>query len=606
MDIKVAAQDATDHEREVIAATVPQAEQTEVAGRVVRGGWRARQLRNRLLPALAAVQSEVGWVSQGAMNEIARRLAIPPAEVYGVATFYALLSTTPRPPVVAHICTDIGCAPRGKQLCDAATAINPDAVVASPCLGQCDRAPAVFVQRAGTEDIELVDAEEGMLGKLVSEPITSAQSSLSAVPSHRAADREVVDELRAQVPQQDGEGQRLRLLRRVGACDPTDLRAFVEAGGFEALRAAIARAPSEIIEAVKGSGLRGRGGAAFPTGVKWEAVAASGDRRRHLICNADESEPGTFKDRVLIEGDPYALVEAITIAAIAIGCEHAYVYIRGEYPLATSRLQHAIEQARGHGYLGASVLGSAHTVDIEIRKGQGAYICGEETALMESIEGHRGEPRNKPPFPTTNGLFGEPTVINNVETLLNVPHVVLGGAEQFAAMGTTESTGTRLFCVSGSVGRPGVYEFPFGITLGEVLAVAEVEADVRAVLLGGAAGSFVSPDTFDLPLTFEDSRQRGVSLGSGVVMVFNTHANMAAVVQRIAAFFRDESCGQCVPCRVGVVRQEEALARYLDGGGTHELALLHDIDRVMTDASICGLGQTAASAVRSAIRLGLV
>jgi NADH-quinone oxidoreductase subunit F len=331
------------------------------------------------------------------------------------------------------------------------------------------------------------------------------------------------------------------------------------------------------------------------------------------VCNADESEPGTFKDRVLMEEDPYAIVEAMTIEGYATGSARGLLYLRAEYPLSAARMTHALANARAAGYLGDDILGSGFTFDIEIRRGAGAYICGEETALFESIEGRRGEPRNKPPFPVEVGLFGKPTAVNNIETLVNVPAIVADGGAAFAAIGTEGSTGTKLFCLSGAVGRPGVYELPFGATLGELLALAGGVVDGRslqAVLLGGAAGVFVGPDALDLPLTFEGTRAAGATLGSGVVMVFDETADLVGALVRIAAFFRDESCGQCVPCRIGTVRQEELLARMAagrpQGSLADELALLAELGRAMRDASICGLGQTASTAIESALRAGLV
>ncbi len=309
-----------------------------------------------------------------------------------------------------------------------------------------------------------------------------------------------------------------------------------------------------------------------------------------------------------MEGDPFALVESMVIAGFATGCERGYLYIRGEYPLATARLENAMAQCRERGRLGANILGSGFAFDIELRRGAGAYICGEETALMNSIEGLRGEPRNKPPFPTQVGLFGQPTVINNVETLVNVPLILTMGAEAFAAIGTERSTGPKLFCVAGHVGNPGVYEADFGITLRELLELAGGiggSGRVQAVLLGGAAGAFVGPDDLDVPLTFEGTRAIGATLGSAVIMPFDDTVNLGAILRRVAEFFRDESCGQCVPCRVGTVRQEELLARLLAdrpiGSREDELALLKDVGRVMRDASICGLGHTASSAIESAL-----
>jgi NADH-quinone oxidoreductase subunit F len=392
---------------------------------------------------------------------------------------------------------------------------------------------------------------------------------------------------------------------------PGSLDDYRAHGGFAALRRAMELGPEGVIRELKDSGLVGRGGAAFPTGVKWEAVARQPRRPHYLVCNADESEPGTFKDRVLMEGDPFAVIESMTIAAYATSCERGYIYLRGEYPQAYTILTAAIEEARARGMLGTDILGHGFAFDIEIRRGGGAYICGEETSIFNSIEGYRGEPRSKPPFPVSEGLFGMPTVVNNVETLVNVLEIVLFGGAAFASVGEGVSTGTRLFCLSGCVESPGVYEVPYGTKLGELLDLAGGVAEGRplqSVLLGGAAGAFVGPDQLDLELTIEAARTAGTTLGSGVVMVFDDRVDIPRMLMRIAAFFRDESCGQCVPCRVGTVRQEEALARLLSGktrGSVEdELSLLGEIGGCMTDASICGLGQTAHSAIRSAIALG--
>ncbi len=395
--------------------------------------------------------------------------------------------------------------------------------------------------------------------------------------------------------------------------DPTSLDAYRAAGGYEALTRALAIGPGAVIAEVTAARLVGRGGAAFPTGRKWAAVAAQPVTPRYVVCNADESEPGTFKDRVILEEDPFALLEAITIAGFAVGASRGFLYLRGEYPLARQRLEHALEQVRAARLLGSSVAGSGWAFDIEIRIGAGAYIAGEETALFESIEGGRPEPRNKPPFPVEVGLFGRPTAVNNVETLVNVPLILRLGAEGYAAIGTEGSTGPKLFCVSGNVARPGVYELPFGATLRQLIELAGGVPDgraIQAVLLGGAAGAFVGPDRLDIPMTFEGTREAGTTLGSGVVMVFDETADLVGALHRIAAFFRDESCGQCVPCRVGTVRQEELLARLAAGAplGSYadEANLFADLARAMRDASICGLGQTAPSAIESAIRAGLV
>lgn len=438
-----------------------------------------------------------------------------------MATFYALFSVRPRPATVLHVCTDLACAAAGApRLCEAAEArLGPESGVTverGPCLGLCERAPAALVVRAG-EDAAGATAGGGVTrAAAVSAPATPDAVVRAALTPENAPEEPPAA---LAVPQAPDPG--LLLLGRVGTVDPADLDDYRAHGGYTALRRAFALGPAGVIREVTDSGLLGRGGAAFPTGRKWQATASQPDHPHYLVCNADESEPGTFKDRVLMEGDPYALVEAMTIAAYATGARHGYLYLRGEYPRALERMEHAIAQARARGLLGDDVLGQGFSFDIEIRRGAGAYICGEETALFNSVEGFRGEPRSKPPFPVEKGLFGKPTVANNVETLVNVLPVLTLGAQAYAAIGTGASTGPKLFCVSGSVDRPGIYELPFGATLGELLTLAGVRDGLRAVLLGGAAGGFVRPDELDIPLTFEGTREAGTTLGSGVVMAFD-------------------------------------------------------------------------------------
>jgi NADH-quinone oxidoreductase subunit F len=523
----------SDPEREAIDAILgaPPGEDHRIA-RDDRGS------RHLLLPALRAAQRRVGWVSEGALGYASRRLSVPPAEAYGVASFYALLSLEERPADVTHVCTDLSCALKGAT-------VGPGEH-ASPCLGLCERAPAKYRTVAGPEPRE--------------EQIPAASHPLPNLVLSQ---------------------HKVRLLRRIAAgVDPSSLDAYVAAGGFEMLARARELGADAVIAAVTESRLLGRGGAAFPTGVKWRAVADQPAQPHYVVCNADESEPGTFKDRILMENDPFGLVEALAIAGFATGSSKGFVYVRAEYPLAHERLAHAIDASAP--YLDG--------FEIELRIGAGAYVCGEETALFQSIEGYRGEPRNKPPFPVEVGLFGKPTAVNNVETLFNVPEILRGDAAE-----------TRLFCVSGCVERPGLYELELGVTLRELLERAGA-APVKAVLLGGAAGAFVGPEQLDLPLTHEDARAAGLTLGSGVVIVYDEQADLVGALLRIAEFFRDESCGQCVPCRVGTVRQQESLRR-LAAGTQHddELKTLAELAQVMRDASICGLGQTAANAVASAI-----
>jgi len=579
-------------------------------GHAARGGHEARSRRDQLLPALHAIQSRIGWISQPALNYVCRRLTVPPADAWGVATFYALFSTRARPPVVAHVCDDIACRLAGaEEVCaDLERAFGPTGTpgpgtpepgagstwLRSPCLGLCDRAPAALVTIAGEPD------DRRAFG-----PIDAAGIARRLRPAGTAQDPPV----NAELPQPAQ--ARPRLLGRIGVADPMSLDDYKAHGGYKALQHAVELGPAAVIAEITASNLLGRGGAAFPTGRKWAAVAAAQGSPKYVVCNADESEPGTYKDRVLLEGDPFATVEAMTIEGLAVGAERGYLYIRGEYPLAEARAANAIARAREAGLLGSDVMGAGFAFDIELRRGAGAYICGEETALFESIEGKRGEPRNKPPFPVEVGLWGKPTAVNNVETLANVLLILAdeGGAAAFAATGTAGSTGPKLFCLSGHVARPGVYEVEFGVTLGELLelggGVPHGRA-IRAILLGGAAGVFVGPEALDMPLTFEATRAAGATLGSGVVMVFDETTDLVDTLARIARFFRDESCGQCVPCRVGTVRQEELLARLahdrVNRSRKDEVVVLGEIGQVIRDASICGLGQTASAAIESAIR----
>ena len=602
MDLVLSDDLASDDERAAVDAVLGAAssgwsggERTEADGRVARGGHEAREQRHLLLPVLHALQSSAGWISPGGLRYACERLTVPPAEAYGVATFYAMFSVEPRPTTVLHLCDDIACKVAGAEglIEEVIRQVGSERVLRSPCLGMCERAPAALLQGSGSRDVAFGPVSVERLDPF-----------LRGGPWTTTSDAEVIDV----APQTHATREQLRLLRRVGVVDPASLDDYRAHGGYEALRRAVELGPEGVIAELKDSKLQGRGGAAFPAGVKWEAVAKQPVQPHYFICNADESEPGTFKDRILMEHDPFAVLESLTIAGYATGSEKGFIYIRGEYPLATSRLEHAIELAYAHGFLGADVMGEGFAFDVELRRGAGAYICGEETSLFNSIEGKRGEPRNKPPFPVERGVFGKPTGINNVETLVNVLEVLTLGGEAYAQIGTTDSTGPRLFCLSGCVERPGVYEVEHGITLRELLETAggvRGGKELKAILLGGAAGSFVTADDLDLRLTFEDSKAAGVTLGSGVVMVFDEDVDLTDIVLRIAAFFRDESCGQCVPCRVGTVRQEEALARVINGRAsgslTDELALIDEIGQVMRDASICGLGQLAANAVDSAI-----
>ena len=605
MDLRPIPVEPSDEERRAVDSVLgaPHADFARLASE------QPRAPRTQLLPSLLALQNHVGWISPGGLGYACSRLGLPPAEGFAVASFYALLALGERPGSFAHVCDDIACQVAGAPaLCaelerELGPAFQPGHRAEpgaarppsmsrwghSPCLGLCEQAPAALVTSAHP-----------------SVPRAQAFGAATCASIQRALDG---GEVEPEACHLDSSGPR-RLLARAGRIDPTSIDAYLAQGGFAALQRAFEIGAQGVLREINTSKLVGRGGAAFPTGRKWEAVARAAALPHFVVCNADESEPGTFKDRVLLEADPFAVLEAMLVAGFATHSSRGYLYLRGEYPRAAAHLENALAKTRQRGYLGQNILGQGFDFDIELRRGAGAYICGEETALFASIEGFRGEPRTKPPFPVESGLFGKPTVVNNVETLVAALDIVRDGAAQYASVGTAGSPGTKLFCVSGTIARPGVYEVPFGTSLRALLALAgDVPGgrSVQAILLGGAAGSFVGADQLDLELSFEGARQASATLGSGVVFVLDDSVKLAPLLQRIAAFFRDESCGQCVPCRVGTVRQEELLGRMARGvslgSPEQERAMFAELSQAMRDASICGLGQTASSAIESALKL---
>ena len=539
--------------------------------------------REALLPLLWDVQSAFGHISPERTRLISHVLRVPEADIFGVIGFYTLFHDEPTGRRIIRVCTDPTCALARAdavlhELCEklgidegGTTEDGEYTVEHSPCLGLCDYAPAALLSARGEADISLPRATaESLLGDWKADYFSPAGD----------ADSAMLDPTLTSAPQ--------------------TLSAY---GDYAALRKALAEmSPEDVIAEVEASGLIGRGGAAFPTGLKWKFTRAADGDEKFIVCNADESEPGTFKDRVLMEHRPHLLLEGIALAAYAVGTDKAYIFIRGEYPKATAILADAIQAAEAQGLLGDDIMGGDFSLDIEIRRGAGAYICGEETALFEAIEGKRGFPRMKPPYPTTFGLFGLPTAVNNVETIGAAPLIISRGAEWFRRLGTDGSAGPKLVSVSGHVGAPGVYEIEPGMTLRRFLdeVCGAVIGDLAAVLMGGAAGTFLLPDEIDVRLTFEDLREAGSTFGSGAIMVFNTTTDLRDLLRRIGRFFQHESCGKCFPCQLGTQRQVEILDR-LDAPQTGDRERLLDVGMTMTEASICGLGHTAGLAVMSAI-----
>jgi len=546
----------------------------------------APQGRTALLPALHAAQELYGYLPEPVAAVVAQTLNVPLAEVYGVIDFYALFYRYPVGKTIIHVCNDPACAMAGSENVlkmmahrlelhqDGGSSVT---IERAPCLGLCEHAPALLIQGAAVARADVQTWEELVAGK-GKRPHTILGGDVSLLTANC------------------GQGR------------VTSLSVYEQNGGYQGLRKALQMTPAGVIAEVKAAGLVGRGGAAFPTALKWEGVAQAEGQPKYIVCNADEAEPGTFKDRVLMEDDPHRVLEGILIGAYATGATRGYIYVRGEYHRAFQILQGALEEAHQAGYFGAQILSTQFSFELELRRGAGAYICGEETAQFESIEGKRGFPRSKPPFPTTHGLFGRPTAINNVETLANVPLILTQGAAAYRQIGTEKSPGPKLFCVSGDVTRPGLYEVPFGVSIRHLLfdlaGGLRPGRSLQAALFGGAAGAFATARELDVRLSFEDLRAAGLPLGSGVITVFDDSRDLRDVLLRLAHFFAEESCGKCYPCQIGTQRQYEIIQRVQRGEvQAEDIARLQDVGRTMTDASLCGLGQTAASAVLSALRL---
>lgn len=544
--------------------------------------------REALLPMLHEAQALYGWLPREALEAIGHTLRVPLSDIHGVVEFYSMFYSEPTARRVVRVCHDPAChmagSPAIQKAIESRLGLRPGETSADgsvtyetvPCLGMCEHAPNALNGDRPAGNLTPDDIDAFLAGEFPE-------------------------------PEPKIYGGPLIKLARAGRIDPTDLGQFLARGGYVGLRKALLMQPEEVITTLKASDVLGRGGAMFPVGLKWEMTRGVNRpaSEKHIVVNADESEPGTFKDRAMMEQDPFSLIEAMTMAAYAVGAENGWIFVRGEYPRAYKRLSEAVEKAREAGFLGRDIFGHAgFHFDIEMRLGAGAYICGEETALFEAIEGKRGFPRIKPPFPPTHGLFGQPTVINNVETLAAALAVVTIGVEQWHKLGTHGSPGTKWFCISGRVLRPGVYEVPFGLTLRQLIQMAggPVGNEIQAVLLGGAAGVFVGPEKLDTPLTYEDAKAQGFPLGSGVIMVFDESVDLRDVMYMLSRFFAHESCGKCYPCQIGTERQMEIMERIADGGARPvDKQILLDVGFTMTQTSLCGLGQTAASAVMSAI-----
>ena len=544
--------------------------------------------RTKLLPSLLEAQALSGYISEETALKIAEELRVPLADIYGVIEFYSLLYSKPTAETVIRVCTSPLCSLKGADKIKKALLEKLDLEEGIPsgdgrfmvesvqCLGLCDHAPSAMVNNT-----TVCNLAEGSIDDLI--------NGRSRGPENKAYSRNPV------------------LIERFDRIDPLSIRDYIKEDGFTGFLHALTLSNKEIIEIVKSSGLLGRGGAAFPTGLKEEGVVQTGDFEVYVVCNADESEPGTFKDRIMLSRDPFSILEGMLISAYIIGAKKGYIYIRGEYRDAQAVFAGVIESAEKSGYLGNNIQGSDFNFNLEIRSGAGAYICGEETALFESIEGKRGYPRNKPPYPVVSGLFGKPTNINNVETFSYLARILSDKKKMISNPGLASPSGSRLFCLSGDVVRPGLYELPFGIKLSDVIhdwGGGPSGGGIGVIILGGASGSFIPEEHWNIALDQKTLQAAGLSMGSGVIMVFNETRDIRNILVDITDFFNHESCGKCYPCQLGTRKQRDIIAGIeREGPQPGDFCRLEDVGQTMKDASLCGLGQTASSAVLSAMNI---
>jgi len=473
-------------------------------------------------------------------------------------------------------------------------------LVETGCMGPCELGPvllvypdgAFYIQVKPEDAVEIVE-EHFLKGRPV-------QRLLWETPDARK-----ITEQKKLVP--FFEKQHKIVLSNCGQIDPENIDEYIATGGYEALGLALTeKSPQELIETMVSSGLRGRGGAGFPTGLKWRFVAQESGPTKVVVCNADEGDPGAFMDRSLLEGDPHSVIEGMEIASYAVGATRGYVYVRAEYPLAIRRLNHAIDQARAHGLLGSDILETGFSFDIEVRIGAGAFVCGEETALIASIEGERGVPRTRPPYPSTSGVFGHPTLINNAETWGNIRHIVLKGADWFSSIGTPDSPGTKVFALSGKVVNTGLVEVPMGTTLREL--IYDIGGGIpggkafKAVQTGGPSGGCIPAQHLDTPIDYESLKRLGAIMGSGGVIVMDEDNCMVNIAKYFLEFTCDESCGKCVPCRAGTRQMLDILVRITEGEGRPEdIDRLRSLGQTIVETSLCGLGQSAPNPVLSTL-----
>jgi NADH-quinone oxidoreductase subunit F len=569
------------------------------------------------LPALYIIQHEYGYCPVEAQNELAEMLGLTPAEVGAVVGFYNMFHEEPKGQFHIEVCTNVPCMLRGANQCmhhleeklgihhGEKTADGNFALDHMECLGACGNAPMAAVTEQSTGQIRYF--EEMQTEADVDKFLAVLKNGHGFVTLERwtpAGDPN--GEGKAAGPWTFGGMDTLYLMGRVDKPNSHKIDTYMADGGYEtAKRILTEMQPAQVVDQVKASGLRGRGGAGFPTGQKWGFLAPA--KPRYLVVNADESEPGTFKDRIIMEYDPHQLLEGILISAFAIEAELAFIYIRGEYYFAYIRLLEAIQEAKEKGLLGKGILGTAMNLEVVVHRGAGAYECGEETAQLTSLEGYRGHPRMKPPFPAVAGLYGKPTIVNNVESICNVPFIMQHGVDWYKSFGTEKSPGIRIFCLSGNVKRPGLYELPHATTLRELIETygggPELDdAQIKAVCPGGLSMKLLTADQLDTPLDYESVQAAGSLLGSAGIFVIDERANMVEVARRTVAFYREESCGKCTPCREGTGWLEKILERIEAGEGREkDLDLMDHVTKFIAGKSFCPFGDAAVWGLQSSL-----
>ncbi|MFZ1707265.1 MAG: NADH-quinone oxidoreductase subunit NuoF [Anaerolineae bacterium] len=563
------------------------------------------QRLSALLPALYVAQREAGWLPAAALQDVAQLFGLMPAEVEEVASFYSMFNLHPVGEYHLEVCTNVPCQLRGATGCanQLKQALGVDYGETTPdgkftldhmeCLGACGTAPMFMATERATGKIRYFEELDA------AEKVEQALGLIGSGQGFETCERYPAG------PYRHGGMEPRYLLANVDKPDSHTIEVYIRDGGYETAHLALTtKTPKEVLEEVKAANVRGRGGAGFPAGVKWGFLPA-GVYPRYLVVNADESEPGTFKDRMIMEYDPHQLIEGIILAAYAVECKQAFIYIRGEYYFATTRLLQAIAEAGARGFLGKGQFGTANELDIIVHRGAGAYECGEETALLSSLEGGRGHPRLKPPFPAVEGLYRKPTVVNNVETICNVPHVIRHGAAWYKQFGTEKSSGFRIFCLSGWVKRPGLYELPHATTLRELIYTygggTPDDRPVKAVVPGGLSMKLLTETQLDTPLDYESIQGAGSMLGSAGVIVIGEGQSLVEVARRTLSFYREESCGKCTPCREGTSWLEKILIRIEAGeGNLSDLDLARSITNFVAGGrAFCPFGDAAVWGLQS-------